>query len=78
VPALQATGAGTLARLLAIIRRASRAVYRGIVLALLAVTYLVVFPWFAVVWRLRRRRTVGWRRREDPELASLERLRSLF
>jgi hypothetical protein len=78
VPPLQATGAGTLARLLATIRWASRVVYRSIVLALLAVTYVVVFPWFAVVWRLRRRRSVSWRRREDPDLASLERLRSLF
>jgi hypothetical protein len=69
---------GFFPRLAAILRRASAAVYRGLLLVLLAIVYLVVLPWFALAWRLGGARPGGWRRRHDPGLASLERLRSLF
>jgi hypothetical protein len=72
---------GLLARLLAAVRRASAAIYRALVLALLAVAYVVVLPWFAAIFRLRARRTLAapaWRPRDDPGLASVDRLRSLF
>jgi len=69
---------GFFSRLAAILRRASAAVYRALVLVLLAIVYVLVLPWCALAWRVRGRRPGGWRRRDDPGLASLERLRSLF
>jgi hypothetical protein len=70
---------GLFARLLAAVRRASSAIYRAIVLALLAVTYVVVLPWFFVARRLfGAPPPAGWRVRSDTDLASIERLRSLF
>jgi hypothetical protein len=65
-------------RLLARVRRASDAVRRGLVLALLVVVYALVLPWFALGLRLRGRRATGWRGRRDPGVASIERLRSPF
>jgi hypothetical protein len=70
--------AGLLARLLGATRRASGAIYHALVLALLAITYVVVLPWFAAAWRLRARPGPGFRARRDPGVASIERLRSLF
>ncbi len=71
--------AGFFARVLAAVRRASSAIYRAIVLALLAVTYIVVLPWFFAARRLFGAPAPGgWRLRDDPALASIERLRSLF
>lgn len=69
---------GFLSRLLALVRRASAAVYRALLIALLAVVYVLVLPWFALAWRLRRRPSPGFQRRDDPGLASLDRLRLLF
>ena len=69
---------GLFSRLLTVVRRASAAAYRGTLIVLLALVYALVLPWFALGWRLRGRRAGGWRRREDPGLASTERLRSLF
>jgi hypothetical protein len=65
-------------RVLAVVRRASAAVYRFLVLVLLAIVYVVVLPWFAVGLRLRARRPRGFRRREDGALTTLARLRSPF
>ena len=67
-----------LVRLLALVRRASGVVYRAIVIALLALVYVIVLPLFAIFFRLRGERAHGWRRRDDPDLATLERLRSRF
>lgn len=64
-----------LARLLARVRRASDAVRRALVVALLVLVYVLVLPWFAVGLRLRARRLPGFRARRDPALATLERLR---
>ena len=63
------------ARMLARVRRASEAVRRGVVVALLGLVYGLVLPWFAVGLRLRRRRSVGFRPRQDLAIATLERLR---
>ncbi len=79
VPPLPPARAGFFARVLAAVRRASSATYRAVVLVLLAVTYVVVLPWFAAAWRIAEARPRhGWRLRSDPGLASIERLRSLF
>lgn len=64
-----------LARLLARVRRASDAVRRALVVALLVLVYVLVLPWFALGLRLRARRLPGFRRRHDPALATLGRLR---
>lgn len=69
------SGPSRFARLLARVRRASEAVRRGVVVALLFLVYVLVLPWFAVGLRLRARRLPGFRPRLDPALASLERLR---
>jgi hypothetical protein len=66
------------ARFYASIRRASACIYAAFVLVLLVVVYVVVLPWFALAWRVRGPRPSGWHRRDDPRVASLERLRSLF
>lgn len=66
------------ARLLARVRRASEAVRRAVAAALLVLVYVLLLPLFAVALRLRGRRPGGWRPRQDPELASPDRLRSLF
>ena len=63
------------ARLLARIRRASDAVRRALVDGLLVLVYIIVLPWFAVGLRLRARRLPGFRARQDPAIATLERLR---
>lgn len=65
-------------RLLARVRRASEAVRRALVVSLLALVYLLVLPWFAVGLRLRGRRPPGFRARQDPAIATLERLRLPF
>jgi hypothetical protein len=67
-----------LRRLLAQLRRASDAVYRALLLVLLSVVYVTIIPWYALALRLRRKRATGWHRREDPDLATLPRLRSPF
>jgi hypothetical protein len=67
-----------LSRILAAIRRASAMVYRVLLIAMLAVVYALAFPWFALVVRMRRRPPRGFRVRRDPDVASLERLRSLY
>lgn len=67
-----------LARALARVRRASAAVRRALVLGLLAVIYVLVLPWFALYVRVFRRPTSGWQHREDPDVASLPRLRQPF
>ncbi|MBA3547024.1 MAG: hypothetical protein H0T76_11115 [Nannocystis sp.] len=64
-----------LAGLLARVRRASDAVRRALVLALLVVVYALVLPWFALALRLRARRSPGFRARQDPAITALERLR---
>jgi hypothetical protein len=64
--------------LLAAVRRASAAIYRALLLVLLSLVYVVVLPFFALGFRLRRPRPSGFRRRDDPGLASVERLRSPF
>ena len=72
---------GLFRRLLAVVRRASAAIYRTLVLALLAVVYVLVLPFFALAFRLRARRAPSapvWRLRDDPGVASMDRLRSLF
>jgi len=69
---------GLFSRVLSLVRRASAAVYRGVLLALLGVVYVAVLPLFALAWRLRRLPPAGWHRRDDPGVASIERLRSLF
>jgi hypothetical protein len=69
-------------RLLAGVRRVSARIYAGLVILLLALVYICVIPWFALGGRLRSRARArapaGWQRRDDPGLATLERLRSLF
>jgi hypothetical protein len=65
-------------RLLALVRRASRAVYRALVVVLLALVYVIVIPPLSLFIRLRGERPRGFRRRDDPEVASLPRLRSRF
>lgn len=65
-----------LVRVLRTVRRASGAVYRALVVALLALVYALLLPWFAVAFRLRRASAEGFVRRDDPDLATLDRLRS--
>ena len=67
-----------LRRLLEPIRRASDALYRVLLLVLLSLVYVTVIPWYAVALRLRPKRISGWHRRSDPDLGTLERLRSPF
>ncbi len=74
----RAASPSLLSRALGAVRRASAAVYRGLLVALLGVVYVTVLPWFALAWRLRGAPPAGWRRRDNPNLASIERLRSLF
>ena len=64
-----------LARLLARVRGASDAVRRALVVSLLVVVYALVLPWFALALRLRARRLPGFRARQDPAIATLDRLR---
>lgn len=68
--------AATFKRLLALVRRASAAIYRALVLVLLIVFYVTVLPGFALGFRLFAARRTGWRTRQDVDVASLERLRS--
>ncbi len=63
------------ARLFARVRRASDVVRRGLVVALLALVYVLVLPCFALGLRLRGRRLSGFRPRRDAAIGSLERLR---
>jgi hypothetical protein len=67
-----------LLRVLAPIRRASAFVYRALVLLLLSLVYVTVIPLYAVALRMRRRRSPGWRLRDDARLTSIDRLRSPF
>ena len=67
-----------LRRVLRAVRRAS-AVVRGVLtVALLAVVYVVVFPWYAGWMRLTKRRPPGWRQPEVAAPGSLESLRRPF
>jgi hypothetical protein len=65
-------------RLLYAIRRASAAIYRVLIIGLLAFVYALVLPWLALAFRLGSRKSGGWRVRRDTEVASIERLRSLY
>lgn len=60
------------------LRRASDGLRRALTIALLALVYVIVLPWFALVRRLRRPAAPGWRVRRDPNVGSLERLREPF
>ncbi len=65
-------------RLSAGLRRTSDALYRLLLLVLLALVYVFVIPWYALALRLRGRRVTGWLSRSDPGVGALERLRSPY
>jgi hypothetical protein len=65
-------------RVLALLRRVSGRIYGSLIVVLLGAVYVLVLPWLSAGWRLRRRRPGGWQRRDDPQLASVPRLRSPF
>jgi hypothetical protein len=65
-------------RVLLAVRRASGFVRATLTVALLAVVYVVVFPWYAGWMRLTVRRPLGWRRPEVAAPGSLESLRRPF
>ena len=65
-------------RLLARLRRISTWLRARITVVLLVLVYVLAFPLLAAVRRLRPAAPDGWRRRDDPDVASLDRLRSLF
>lgn len=65
-------------RMLAFVRRASDRVFAALVVALLAVVYVLVLPWFALARRLSGPPPAGWQARDDRGVASRERLRRMF
>jgi hypothetical protein len=65
-------------RVLKTVRAVSAWLYACIMVVLLGAVYVLVLPWFAGAWRLRSRRSAGWSIRNDPGVASNERLRSPF
>jgi hypothetical protein len=65
-------------KVLAFVQRLSARIYMALLRVLLGVVYALVLPAFALAWRFRARPPVGWQRRDDPKLASTERLRALF
>jgi hypothetical protein len=68
---------GVFRRVARAVQRASERVRAALVVVLLALVYVLVFPWLAIARRLTPR-SRGWKRRDDPELATRERLRRLF
>jgi hypothetical protein len=61
-----------------VLRRASGAAQTAVAVALLTLLYVTVIPWIALARRLTGSPELGWRDRNDPDLASLRRLRRLF
>lgn len=74
---MQSTGDGTRG-LLGKIRAASAWLRARLLVALLAGAYAMVLPVFVLMRRWRRPRPSGWRVRDDPDLASLRRLREPY
>jgi uncharacterized membrane protein YadS len=67
-----------LRRVLQAVRRASDFVRAILTSVLLAVVYVVVFPWYAAWTRLTARRAAGWQPPEVAAPGSLESLRRPF
>jgi len=62
----------------AVAARLSRRLRRALTVALLAVAYLTLVPPLALLRRLRRAPPSGWHDRDDPTVATLDRLRARF
>lgn len=62
----------------AALRRTSERLYRALVIALLALVYVVFLPPFALAARLRARQGGRWLVRDDRAVASRERLLRMF
>ena len=64
--------------LFAVAARLSRRLRRALTVALLAAAYVTLVPPLALARRLRRPPPSGWRDRDDPAVATLDRLRARF